>query len=169
MAGPRDFRALAFKVQHVDSSGRFLGRTAYFRLYAIENLIRVLIHSVLSAQINPKWWTVAVDPKIQASAKGLRSRYRPPWHTKANSHDIYNTYLRDLAEIIRANSNLFRKPIPDIDQWLVRIELIPVPRNITCHMNFLHTLDREWLDTLYADLVTLLTKLQKDGLVLGNP
>src|SRR5574337_1089122 len=133
MPAPQDFRTLGpFAVRRVDSSGRFLGRTAYFRLYVIENLVRVLIHSVLTVQLKSNWWTVAVDPKIQAYAKARRSQYRPPWHTKAGSHDIYNAYLQELNDIIRANSHHFRTPIPDIDAWLVRLEMMPPPRNIVC-------------------------------------
>jgi hypothetical protein len=169
MPQPTDFRGLAFEVRRIESSGRFLGRAAYWKLYALENLIRVVIHSVLSAAIHSNWWAVAVDSDIQAKAKFRRSNYRSPWHTRPASHDIYNTFLRDLNEIIRANANLFRPKIPNIDEWILRIELIPFPRNVVCHMNFLETADRGWIDTLYSDLVALVRNLQANRLTISNP
>lgn len=60
-----DFRTRPFSLGAVNASGASLGRTAYRKLYAIENILRVVIHSVLTAQIGPDWWAFEVDPDLQ--------------------------------------------------------------------------------------------------------
>jgi hypothetical protein len=161
-----DFRGLAFDRAAVDKAGKSVGRTGYWKLYAIENLFRVLIHSVLSAQIGPKWWTTAVAPNIQKRAQHFRQQYvKRPWHTSPGAHDIYYTLLSDLSEIIRANSNLFQPVVPDIDQWIARIEQLRLPRNIVGHMNYPSQVDQQRIDVIYKDTVALIAQLQGGGSV----
>jgi hypothetical protein len=50
-----DFRTLAWDRAKLNSSGKDVGRKTYWRLFAIENLVRVLVNSVLSVQIGPNW------------------------------------------------------------------------------------------------------------------
>lgn len=165
-----DFRASPFSVPRVEATGRFVGRGAYWKLYAIENFFRVLIHSVLSAQIGPIWWAAAVDQRTQRDAERFRQSYlRRPWHTSPGSHEIYYTHLSDLNEIIRANSHLFLPLIPDIDQWIARVEQLRLPRNIVGHMNYPSPVDRMRIDVLHSDTRALIMQLEARGLTLVVP
>lgn len=161
MPASRDFRkAQAFDLRQVDAAGKDVGRRVYWKLYAIENVVRVLIHSVLSAQIDASWWSSAVDQKLQKKAQGSRSKYTSrPWHTSPGTHDIYYIDLFDLNEIIRANSNLFLPVVPEIDQWMAKIEQIRLPRNVVAHMNWPSDTDRKRIDVLYEDVLALANTL----------
>lgn len=157
MPAAKDFRAVpVFAVKNVHDSGRDVGSRVFWKLYAIENLVRVIVHSVLSAQIGTAWWATAVDPGIQKKAQGFKAKYQSkPWHGNPGSHDIYYIDLADLNEIIRANSNLFLPIVADIDQWMARIEQVRLPRNIVAHMNWPNTTDRQRIDVFHSDLQAL--------------
>ena len=160
MPAVADFRGYAFDPARVDSCGKYLGRKVYAQLYAIENLVRVVVHSVLTAQISPNWWTVAVDPDTQKEIAKLKARYlKTPWHGSPGAHELYYTFLSDLNPIITANAHLFRPLIPDIDTWIGRIEQIRVPRNIVGHMNWPTATDRARIDVFYSDFQHLVKKL----------
>lgn len=136
MPSVSDFRTYAFDRARVDTAGRNIGRQVYWKLYAIENLLRVLVHSVLTLQVGANWWTVTVDPKLQQRVTYHMKEYASsPWHSTPGKHDIYYTFLSDLSKIITVNSHLFKPIIPDIDQWIARIEQVRLPRNIVGHMN----------------------------------
>lgn len=165
-----DFRAFAFDVKKVVSSAKVVGRGPYWRLYAAENLLRVIAHSILSVQIGTDWWTKAVDPTMQKETQDLASRYASrPWHTNPGAHHLYYTTLYQLAEILRVNSHILLPAIPDIDQWLVKIETIRLPRNVVGHMNFPTDTDRKRIDVLYEDVKALVDKLAADGIALIIP
>jgi len=169
-----DFRTFVFDTSRVDASGRHLGRRIYWKLYAIENIVRVVVHSVLSAQIGPNWWGVAVDPGIQAQVKGRIADYaQRPWHSTPGRHEIYYVLLSDLNKIMTANSHLFTPHVPHIDQWIARIEQVRLPRNIVGHMNWLSTTDRNRIDVFHADVQQLVghlaTSLTAAGASLAIP
>lgn len=165
-----DFRKSSFDIPKVEASGKFVGSKTYWKIYATENLFRIIIHSILSAQIGSQWWTTAVDRNIQGRGQRFRQEYlRQPWHTSPGVHDIYYTHLRDLAEIIRANSNLFRPSIPEIDSWIARIEQLRLPRNIVGHMNYPKQVDRKRIDVIHADTRELIRHLKSAGLALLIP
>ena len=75
MAAVHDFRDYSFDKGRIDRCGKFVGRRAYWKLYVIENLLRIFIHSALSVQIAPNWWDLAVDPMIQRKASRVRLDY----------------------------------------------------------------------------------------------
>ena len=83
MATVSDFRSAgAFNVLRVGASGRTVGKAVYWKLFAIENVTRVIVHSVLSAQIGANWWSQGTDPKIQKKAQGFPNTYTSsPWHS----------------------------------------------------------------------------------------
>jgi hypothetical protein len=165
-----DFRTIPFDPARVDTSGKDVGRRVYWKLYATENLLRVIIHSVLKAQIGADWWQAAVASDIQREAQRQRTRFaRRPWHGSAGSHDIYFTTLFQLNEILRANSNLFLPVIADVDAWIAKIEQIRLPRNIVGHMNWPSTTDRQRVDVIHADIHALATYLSQSGLPLSAP
>ena len=165
-----DFRNYAFDSGRVDSSGKDVGRRVYWKLYAVENLIRVIVHSVLTAQVGPNWWNVAVDPGIQGQVRSRMAEYaKQPWHSTPGRHEVYYTFLSDLNKIVTANSHLFTPHIPDIDQWIARIEQVRLPRNIVGHMNWLSATDRNRIDVFYADVQHLSGHLGTTGLTLAVP
>jgi hypothetical protein len=165
-----DFRNYALDSSKIDASGKDVGRKVYWKLYAIENLVRIVVHSVLTAQVAPNWWTVAVDPGIRAQVRGRMTEYaKQPWHSTPGKHDIYYTFLSDLNKIITAHSHLFRPVIPDIDQWIARIEQVRLPRNIVGHMNWPSATDRQRIDVFYADIQHLVHHLANAGLALSIP
>ncbi len=142
----------------VIQSGSFVGKNIYWKLYVIENIYRVIINSILIAQIGPNWWTVAVDPKTKEKAEDFKKEYlKRPWHTSPGKHDIYYITLYQLNNIARVNSHLFSPLITDIDQWIVKIEGIRLPRNIVAHMNFPDPTDKSRIDVLYGDFINLLS------------
>ena len=159
-----DFRRRAFSVANVRASGRNVGREVYWKLYAVENLIRIVVHSVLSAQINPNWWMQSVNQNLQGKVAGFRAQYvNQPWHSTPGRHEIYYAFLSDLGAIISAHSHLFVPLIPDIHQWVARIELLRLPRNIVGHMNWPHKTDRQRIEVFYEDFQALVSKLATTG------
>ena len=170
MPAPRDFRRLAFSQPKIERCGKYLGRHSYWKLYAIENILRVVLHSVLSNQISLGWWSVAVDPKVQQKASRVRADYaRRPWHTPAGSHDIYYVFLPDISNIMRTNSHLLAPIIPDIDTWMTRIDDVRLPRNLIGHMNFPSPADRLRIDTLHRDIGTLISVIESSGVTARIP
>lgn len=166
----RDFRGYSYSQPRIERCGRYLGRRSYWKLYAIENVLRVVIHSVLSAQISSAWWNSAVSPKIIRDVNDIRRRYAThPHHTSPGTHDIHYVYLSTLNNIIRANSAFFLPIIPDIDQWIVRVEGILIPRNLVGHMNFPHSNDRQRIDELHRDIGALLLRLQEKRVPIQIP
>jgi hypothetical protein len=165
-----DFRTLPFDRTRVDASGRGVGRTVYWKLYAVENVIRVIVHSILTAQIGTNWWATASDARIQGNVRRVQADYAAsPWHTQPGQHEVYYTFLTDLNEIIRANSNLFLPVITDIDQWIARIEQVRLPRNVVGHMNWPSATDRQRIDVFYADIQALADQVARAGLQMLIP
>lgn len=166
----RDFRSYPYSLPRIERCGRYIGRHSYWRLYAIENILRIVINSVLLLQIGPTWWNSAVDPKTISYASKRRKGYaRHPQHTSPGIHDIHYIYLSDLNSIMRANSNFFLPVIPNIDAWMVRIEGIRTPRNLIGHMNFPHLNDRQRIDSLHRDITTLVPLLSQAGVTIEVP
>jgi hypothetical protein len=156
----KDFRsASAFDPGKVDESGRFLGRSAYWKLYFVENAFRVITDSVLSAQIEDWWETV--DLCIRQDAEKVKMDYlQNPEHSNPGNHMIYYVYLRPLGEIIRANAHIFRQVITNIDEWIVKIEQLRLPRNLVSHMNFPGKKDRDRIDAMYSECRSLMKELE---------
>lgn len=165
-----DFRSTAFNAPRIDASGKDIGRRVYWKLYAVENIIRVIINSVMTAQVGANWWTVSVGPKIQQQIKGFRETYaQAPWHGVPGNHDIYYTHLADLGVIMRANSHHFLPLMKNVDQWVARIEEVRLPRNIVGHMNWPTATDRNRINVLYDDVQVLATHLAGSGLAMIVP
>ncbi len=170
MAPVADFRGPTFNAPRIDASGKDIGRRVYWKLYTIENILRVIINSVLTVQIGATWWTTAADTKIQQQVQRFRATYtQHPWHGVPGNHDIYYTHLSDLSEIMRANSHLFIPIMKDVDQWIARIEQVRLPRNIVGHMNWPTATDRNRINVLYDDVQALATHLAGSGLTMIIP
>lgn len=170
MPGIRDFRNFRFDGKRVNQCGKYIGRIAYWKLYVIENLLRLVIHSVLSVQISPNWWNQVVDPPVRRKARNARAYYsRRPLYTPPGRHDIYYVSLSDLNNILRANSNLFGALIPETNRLVGRLEKVRVRRNAVGHMNFINGSDRRVINRMYSDFTSLVIRLQKASLAIVIP
>lgn len=171
MPSVRDFRtASQFNIDTVSVSGRYIGRITYWKLYVIENLYRVILHSILSVQLPPPdWWLSAANIDIQRRANRNRKDYvAHPWHTTPGQHSVYYIGLGDLNEIARVTADKLRVVVPKIDDFIICVEMIRLPRNVVAHMNFLSTTDRNRVDTIYEDF-KVLTKMVQQNIMLQVP
>lgn len=167
---PVDYRTLTYKSNLVADSGKYLGRNVYWKLYVFENIIRTIIHSVLTVQIAPNWWFFVADKKLKDKVNFIKMDYASnPRHTKPGNHEIYYIFLKDLNRIIFLNLGLFRPIVPDIDQWVVQIENIRLPRNVIGHMNWLGKSDKIEIDIAYKKAKSLVRKFLKTGFTIIAP
>jgi hypothetical protein len=166
----RDFRIYRYHASRIVRCGQFIGRGWYWKLYVLENTLRMFIHSSLSAQISPQWWDIAVDPQIRKNAERLRHQYaKKLQHTLPGLHDVYYVFLSDLNRIISANSNLLSPVAPDIDQWIAKIEEVRIPRNLVGHMNFPDERDRKRIDLIHSQAGMLISYLEARQLPIQIP
>lgn len=163
-----DFRKKSqFGIEDVCECGLFLGKTTYWKLYTIENFYRIIINSILSAQLNTNWWPLVVNSDIHNRAEGSRRNYiARPWHGVPGKHLIYFTNLYDLNEIARVSSDLFTLTIPEIDQWIFRIEMLRLPRNVVAHMNFPIRSERQRIDVFYNDFKALIEDIKRKARII---
>ncbi len=163
-----DFREKSqFIIENVSKSGLNLGKTTYWKLYTIENFYRIIIHSILSVQINQSWWSSATNLDIRNRAENFKNKYmKKPWHGMPGQHLIYFTNLYDLNEIARINSNLFAPVISDIDEWIYRIEMLRLPRNVVAHMNFPNKLERQRINIFYNDFKRLIEEIERKAKIM---
>jgi hypothetical protein len=165
-----DFRRSSdFTVEGVNKNGRFLGRSFYWKLYFVENVLRVVINTVLSIQVRPipalypSWWEFLYhDTKLMGDAERVRRRYlASPAHTHPGKHGIYYVYLHDLGNIMHENARYFTPIIPEVDKWVLKIEQVGLPRNCVGHMNLINAEDRRQINTMYYECKALIRKLEK--------
>lgn len=167
-----DFRKRpTFFLENVLESGIHLGGNTYWKLYAIENFYRIIIHSILSVQIGPDWWSVATPPWIRGKAQEFKEDYlEKPWHGMPGKHFIYFITLKWLNDIALANSGFLEPIIPNIDDWIIKIEDMRLPRNVVAHMNFPNKTDRQRIDIIYEEFKVLIKGIQDKGdIVLKAP
>ena len=168
--GLRDFRDYGFSRPRVLACGRYLGHNTYWKLHAIENYLRVLIHSVLMVQLPAPSWDNAVDKKVRERVETVKRGYTFRSATAVpGNHDIYYAYLPDLNRILLANSNFFRTVVPDIDSWIPKLENVVTPRNLVGHMNFPNARDRKTISALYDEFTELISRLEKSNLTIAIP
>lgn len=166
----RDFRKFAYQAARIDRCGRNVAGKAYWKLYAVENTIRVVVNSVLSIQIGQQWWATAVNPSLIQKAQKRRSRYvAKPRHANPGSHDIYLIDLFDLTEILRINSHLFLPIVPETNQWLAALESVRLSRNLVGHMNFPNAFDRALIDSTYQQIPSLIARLHAHNIPVAIP
>lgn len=170
MATARDFRRYGFAADRIDRCGHYIAAESYWRLYAVENTVRVVINSVLTVQLGPNWWSVVLNPAQTRNIQRFRGQYTArPRHASPGRHDIYLLFLSDLNQILRIQSNQFRPVIPDVDRWIARLEGIRPPRNLVGHMNFPNYYDRERISNTYERLPVLLSQLRDRGIPVLIP
>src|SRR4051812_49407970 len=110
----RDFRSTSFNLDRIDRCGRYVASKLYWKLYSVENTLRVVINSVLTLQVGGNWWSVAVDPDVVRQASRVRAHYAAkPRNANPGRENIHLVFLSDLTEILRENSHLFLPVVPD--------------------------------------------------------
>lgn len=157
-AAVQDFRNYSYSNDRILACGKYLGKNTYWKIFVIENLIRIIIHSILSIQYHKgsEWWDdLAGDAK--KSYERNKQRYlnqEAQLYSTPGLHPLYFVDIKDLNEIIRANKPLFVTVLSEkiIDNMLVKIEDIRIPRNIVAHMNFPNKTDRDRINVFYTDL-----------------
>lgn len=155
-----DFRKHSYNRDRIERCGRYVGFKLYWKLYSIENVMRIVIHSVLTVQIGANWWTVAVDPDVVRKAARRRMAYAArPSNANPGISDIHLVFLSDLTNILRATSHLFIRVVPDTNNWIATLETIRVPRNLVGHMNFPNAFDKAAIDSAYSQLPSLFNHL----------
>jgi len=165
-----DFRrSRNFKPKRPAENGRFMGQSIYWKLYFVENVFRIVIHTILSIQVTPipapyhDWWEFLYHgTRMKDDAERARRRYQAsPSHTYPGRHGIYYVYLHDLGNIMLDNALYFSPIIPDVNNWVVKIAQVGLPRNCIGHMNLLNAHDREQISTLYFECKALIRRLEK--------
>lgn len=158
-----DFRRTStLAVDKVEMGGKYVGKKTYWRLYAIENLYRILIHSVLLAEFGTNWWATVTSKKKQKDIIKLQERYKnSPWPSSPGDHEIYYIYLSDLNKIVGENVERFRPVIQDIDDVILNIEKIGLSRNVIAHMNFPSRTDRERIDSAHEYIKKMFLAVEK--------
>jgi hypothetical protein len=166
-----DYRNYSFDKRTLLSYGKVLGRHYYWKIYSSENLLRLIIHSVLSVQINDEWWNSAVDPDIVTEAIRVRNKYLKNGYTnKIPKHDIYCIYLPMLERILSDNHDKFLYLLPQIYELIETLNSVIIPRNLLGHMNTLDNIDRGEIGDLYKLCLKCLKILsQTENLVLKYP
>jgi hypothetical protein len=166
----RDFRNYSFQASRVDRCAKNVGGELYWKLYALENTVRIVINSVLVIQIGQQWWTTAVAPPVRDEAQRRRKRAAArPQHASPGAHDIYLIGLFELIEILRVNSHLFLPIIPETNQWVVTLEGIRPSRNLVGHMNFPNAYDRTAIGNAYGQLPNLVARLSGQNIPIAIP
>jgi hypothetical protein len=170
MSRTRDFRNLSFSPERIDRCGRYIGSNLYWKFYAVENTFRIVLNSVLTAQLGVDWWDLAVDPEVARRSRRFRSSYTArPRHANPGQHDIHLLFLSDLTDIMRMNSHIFVPVLPDVDQWIATLEAIRIPRNLVGHMNFPNAHDLATIDNAYSLLPRLLSSLAAGHVPISIP
>lgn len=153
----------------LSSSGRFLGKRLYWKLYFIENALRVVINSVLSLQFKTRDWIPSVTTKKERKRIEEQKRRSTGRHNVPGKHDVYYLYLSQLTKIISFNSHQFDPVVPDIDNWVVKLEHLAISRNLIAHANWPNTYDLTIIEETHRDMVALLDYLKSKGVILTIP
>jgi hypothetical protein len=112
--------------------------------------------------MNRDWWERAVDQETRKTVEWFRKQYsKQMWRSNPGKHGLYYVSLGDLNEIMRVHANLLSKVIPEIDEWLIRIDKLRIPRNTVAHMNYPVRADLDLIDELYELSRGLVPMLEK--------
>ena len=125
---------------------------------------------ILSVQIGSYWLQSTISVRKQQDLARIKQDYlSQPAQSFPGVHDIYFLYLTDLTTIIRNNANLFVPIIPNIQYWILRLELIRLSRNIVGHMNWLNSYDIQEIRRTYLEIKPLINNLHTSGINILIP
>lgn len=157
-----DYRNFNWNIAGLTSYGKKLGKDYYWKIYVLENTIRVIIHSVLAIQVGPDWWDKVVDPGIRGNALTIRNKYltQAPQRSPGR-HDIYCTYLPSLGRILFDNKGYFYPLLPEVEKFIIGLERIRLSRNLIGHMNVLTGVDKRSITNFYKFSILMAKKLER--------
>jgi hypothetical protein len=157
-----DYRNFNWNTTVLTSYGKQLGKDHYWKIYVLENTIRVIIHSVLAIQVGPDWWNKVVDPRIRGTAVTIRNKYLTQTPSRnPGRHDIYCTYLPNLGRILFDNKGAFYPLLPEVEKIIIGLERIRLPRNLIGHMNVLTARDKRSITNFYKLCTSTVRKLER--------
>jgi hypothetical protein len=168
MASIKDFRLYSeFTQPRVRQSGRSVGNRIYWKLYAIENFLRVIINSILSVGYSqPEWWNYVLSPNKLKDVDYRRNQHvNLTWNSTRGKHVLYYLNLVDLGEIIRTTQPYLIPLISEleIDNLILAIASINQPRNVVAHMSFPTEDDQKRINELYTQATSLIRRLEKES------
>lgn len=162
-----DFRIFAeFTQPRVSQSGKIIGSRVYWKLYAVENLLRVLIDSILSINSpEPNLWegnVILRNDQLERIEKEKEKQRALKWKSTRGEHPLYYLSLKELGKIIRDTEVSLVPPLaPDDREALIQdIEKIVHSRNVVAHMNFPSKDDESIINNLYRKIVSLIRRLE---------
>jgi hypothetical protein len=157
-----DYRNFNWNTALLIRYGKTLGKDHYWKVYVLENIIRVIIHSVLAIQVGPDWWDRVVDPRICGTAASIRNNYLTQTPSRnPGRHDIYCTYLPNLGRILFDNKGYFYPLLPEVEKVIIGLERIRLPRNLIGHMNVLTGIDKRSITNFYKLSILMAKKLER--------
>lgn len=173
----RDFRELNFSQKNMEKCGKSLSRETYWKLYIIENTLRVMINSILIVQYHEKggeWWEDLAGGDVKKNAERNQKRYltdEAKFYSVPGSHPIYFVDIKDLGSIIRENYIFFIDVFGEknYNKIIVEIESIIIPRNIVAHMNYPNRIDRNRIENFFQDVNVYLEFLNKKKIEIKIP
>ncbi len=172
MADAPDYRdILTFDSNAVKESGKSISSSTYWKLFAIENYYRVVIHTILRGQHGEDWWSFVVSERWAERVQSLKESYiSTAGHSPLGEHIIYHTTLWQLNEIVRIAADQFDPRIDDLDDLITKVEEILPPRNLVAHMNHIDREQKMKITFLYRFFKKLIKDLQeKHNLSLEIP
>jgi len=172
MPPPADFRQVGHSFPPIQQCGRYNGRISYWRLFAIENVIRIIAHTLLITQYPREWVSSTISKDKYAYLEHRKASYRSqPAGSTPGPHDVYYLSLSDLTKIVANHADLFRLTMPyvDVDSWIARLERVHLPRNLVAHMNWPNDNDRAEIERLYRETRSLHRLLQRNGFPFQVP
>jgi len=159
MTETKDFRNYAFSSHRIEKCGKFLGNFYYWKLFIIENTLRIFIHSVLTVQYTEKgenWWDDLAGEAKNSYERNKKNYLKPEarFFSLPGKHPIYFIDIKDLNEILRANFTLFVPVIGEsiLNKLILDIETLRIPRNIIAHVNFPKKKDLDRINTFFEDV-----------------
>lgn len=148
------FRDASFNLVVLRSYAGVMGKNYYTKLYISENILRAVIHSVLSVQVGRDWWNQVVDKGIHGTANVVRNRYMTaPTPRSPGRHDIYCVYLSNLGKILFDAKGYFYHLFPQIERVVISVERVLLPRNLIGHMHVLTANDKRSITRLYNQCI----------------
>lgn len=148
----KDFRNKSYSINNLITSGKYSGNRFYYKLFVIENMIRIFIHTILEND-NPtvlEWWDELVP-----------NRLKKTWHSMSSHHGIYHIFLNDLNSLIIENRPLIEPYVDNLDDLILEIELFNDVRRKIAHTKFLNTNDIKKLDELYIKSKKIIDEISK--------
>lgn len=145
-----DFRNKPYNLNSIVFSGKYSGNRFYYKLFIIENLIRIILHTILTNESpsTSNWWNDCVPNYL-----------KKPWHRRSPHHGVYHLFLKDLIDILRRNRPLIEPHVSNFNELILEIELFNNARRKIAHTKYLNADDLDKLDNLYSRTKSLIKKI----------